>query len=136
MVSLHGMHVHGFPNLFVVGPNQAGNLISNIPHNLVEAARTIAAIVGHATELGATEVETTAEAEDEWMDKLMAAGRTFGGSADCTPGYYNNEGQPSGIRGLRNMVGYPDGPVAYFAYIDRWRTDGRFEGLDFRSRAD
>jgi hypothetical protein len=29
------------------------------------------------------------------------------------------------------MVGYPEGPVAYFAYIDRWRTDGLFDGLTF-----
>ena len=37
MQTLHGIHVHGFPNLFIVGPNQGANLISNITHNLVEA---------------------------------------------------------------------------------------------------
>ena len=29
------------------------------------------------------------------------------------------------------MSGYPEGPVAYFEYIDRWRTSGDFEGLEF-----
>jgi cation diffusion facilitator CzcD-associated flavoprotein CzcO len=38
MRSLHGIHVHGFPNLFIVGPAQGANLISNITHNLTEAA--------------------------------------------------------------------------------------------------
>ena len=46
MRSKHGMHVHGFPNLFFVQPTQGANLISNVPHNLTEAGKTIAGIVG------------------------------------------------------------------------------------------
>jgi cyclohexanone monooxygenase len=132
MVSLHGMHVHGFPNLFVVGPAQAANLISNIPHNLVEAGATIAAILRHAIDADATEVEVTAAAEAEWVDRLVQGGRRFGDNPDCTPGYYNNEGRSAGRRGLLNSVGFPEGPVAYFRYIDEWRTSGEFRGLDFR----
>ncbi|NNF12274.1 MAG: NAD(P)/FAD-dependent oxidoreductase, partial [Gemmatimonadetes bacterium] len=45
MRTMQGTYVHGFPNAFLVQPFQGGNLISNIPHNLVEAARTIAMIV-------------------------------------------------------------------------------------------
>ena len=45
METLHGIHVHGFPNLFVVGMSQGANLISNVTHNLVESATTIAVIV-------------------------------------------------------------------------------------------
>ena len=52
MKSLHGTHVHGFPNAFFVQPAQGANLISNVPHNLTEAALTIAAIVRHATREG------------------------------------------------------------------------------------
>ena len=133
MLSLHGIHVHGFPNLFVVGPTQGANLISNIPHNLTEAGRTIATVVAHALATGAEEVEVTEAAEKAWVDLLEAGGRRFGNQPDCTPGYYNNEGRESGRRGLLNSVGYPEGPVAYFEYIDRWRTSGDFEGLDFRS---
>jgi cation diffusion facilitator CzcD-associated flavoprotein CzcO len=132
MMSLHGMHVHGFPNLFVVGPAQAANLISNIPHNLVEAGATIAAILRHAIEIDADEVEATAEAEAAWVDRLERGGRRFGNNQECTPGYYNNEGQSPGRRGLLNSVGYPEGPVAYFHYIDEWRTSGDFAGLEFR----
>jgi cation diffusion facilitator CzcD-associated flavoprotein CzcO len=134
MLSMHGMHVHGFPNAFIVGFTQAGNLISNIPHNLVEAGETIATIISHAEEVGAEEVEVTADGEAGWIDLLEANPRQFGGSPDCTPGYYNNEGQDSGRRGVLNSLGYPDGPVAYFDYIDRWRNSGDFVGLDFHSR--
>lgn len=132
MLSLHGMHVHGFPNLFVVGPAQAANLISNIPHNLVEAGATIAAILQHAIDVGADQVEPTAEAEAAWVDRLVSGGRRFGDNQECTPGYYNNEGQSPGRRGLLNSVGFPEGPVAYFRYIDEWRRSGDFAGLTFR----
>ncbi len=134
MQSLHGMHVHSFPNAFIVGFSQAANLISNIPHNLTEAGTTIAAILAHALTVGADEVETTAAAERDWVAKLEAGGRTFGGDPTCTPGYYNFEGHDAGRRGLLNTVGYPDGPLAYFDYIDSWRSSGDFEGLEFRER--
>jgi len=132
MRSKHGMHVHGFPNLFVVAPNQAANLISNITHNFSEAGATIAAVLAHALSVGADQVEVTEEAEAAWVQLLETSTRAFMGNPDCTPGYYNNEGKPIGRRERLNGSGYPDGPVAYFHYIDRWRTSGEFEGLEFR----
>jgi len=139
MRSMHGIHVHGFPNLFVVGLNQGANLISNIPHNLTEAGETIAAIVAHAEDNGVDEVEVTEAGESAWVEMLQSAGggvmRSIFGNPDCTPGYYNNEGQPITDEALLNMSGYPSGPVAYFQYIDRWRSSGAFEGLDFRTRS-
>ena len=135
MRSLHGIHVHGFPNLFVVGPAQGAALISNITHNLVEAGTTIAAVVAHARNTGAGEVEVTAAAEQAWVEPLETAELRFLGNPDCTPGYYNNEGKPLGRRERLNVGGYPAGPVAYFQFIDHWRRSGKFEGLTFRPEA-
>ncbi len=132
MQSMHGIHVHDFPNLFIVGPSQGANLISNITQNLTEAGETIAAIVRHALDEGATEVEVTEDAEQAWVAMLEGSERAFLGNADCTPGYYNNEGRPIGRRERLNASGYPAGPVAYFEYIDAWRTTGDFLGLEFR----
>jgi cation diffusion facilitator CzcD-associated flavoprotein CzcO len=133
MQTLHGIHVHGFPNLFVVGLTQAANLISNVPHNFTEAATTIAAVIAHAEEVGAEQVEVTEEAEQAWMTLLEGneVGAGLFGNPDCTPGYYNNEGEAFGRRELRTMAAYPGGPIAYFQYIDRWRTSGEFDGLAF-----
>jgi cyclohexanone monooxygenase len=132
MRSKHGIHVHGFPNLFFVSPTQGANLISNVPHNLTDSGRTIAAVVKHALDLGAHEVEVTQEAQDAWVNLLLTGpGRMMMGAADCTPGYYNNEGQDPGPAAKYN-VGYPAGPSAYFRYIDNWRKSGTFEGLAFR----
>jgi cyclohexanone monooxygenase len=131
MRSLHGTHVHGFPNAFFVQPAQGANLISNVPHNLTEAARTIAAIVGHAGAKGAREVEVTREAQQAWVELLLTAPPRLIGSPDCTPGYYNNEGQEPTLASKLN-VGYPAGPSAYFRYLDAWRGAGDFKGLAFR----
>jgi cyclohexanone monooxygenase len=127
----HGTHVHGFPNLFIVQPTQGANLISNVPHNLTESGRTIATIVRHALDNGHTQVEVTKEAEDAWIELLMS-GPGFGiiGSPDCTPGYYNNEGQPDARAELHR--GYPFGAMAYFRYLDDWRSSDTFDGLEFR----
>ena len=131
MRTKHGIHVHGFPNLFIVQVGQGAALISNVPHNFVEAGKTIAVTVRHALDVGADEVEVTKEAEDAWME-LLGSGPGFTlASADCTPGYYNNEGKPNEA-GWDIGMGYPQGAMAYFQYIDQWRSTGRFEGLEFR----
>jgi cyclohexanone monooxygenase len=132
MRTKHGMHVNGFPNAFIVQISQGGNLVSNVPHNFTEAGKTIAGIVRHTLDTGHREVEVTAEAQDEWMELLYSAPRIgVIGSPDCTPGYYNNEGQPAGPE-AKYAVGYPGGATAYFKYLDAWRKDGTFDGLAFR----
>jgi cation diffusion facilitator CzcD-associated flavoprotein CzcO len=131
MRSLHGIHVHGFPNAFFVQPTQGANLISNVPHNLTESGRTIATVVRHAAATGAGEIEVRKDAEDAWVALLLTGMGRMLGTPDCTPGYYNNEGQDPGPRARLN-VGYPAGPSAYFRYLDEWRKSGRFEGLEFR----
>ncbi len=132
MRTKHGIHVHGFPNLFIVQPAQGANLISNVPHNLTESGKTIAMTIRHALDTGCDQIEVTREAQDDWIE-LLLSGQGFGiiGSPDCTPGYYNNEGQPAG-GGRELFVGYPLGAMAYFQYIEAWRTKGDFEGLEFR----
>ena len=133
MSSLHGIHMQGFPNLFMVQPTHGANLISNIPHNLIERGNTIASIVKHAIDIGAKQVEVTPEAEAAWMQRLINGGRQFAGNPDCTPGYYNNEGQEAGPGDMVNRLGFPEGPTAYFEYIADWRSSGEFAGLDFHS---
>jgi cyclohexanone monooxygenase len=131
MRTLHGLHVHGFPNAFIVQFAQAANFVINVPHNWVDAADTIAAVVRHARDIGARTIEATAEAQAEWVELVLTAVPGMAGAAaDCTPGYYNNEGKSQDTSAAFG-VGYPAGPVAFFSYIDDWRRSGRFEGLAF-----
>ncbi len=130
MKTKHGIHVHGFPNAFFVQPTQGANLISNVPHNLTESGRTIAMTVKHALDGGYRQVEVTEEAQAAWVALLLTGMGRMMGAPDCTPGYYNNEGQTPGP-GAQLNVGYPAGATAFFTYIDAWRSSGAFEGLAF-----
>jgi len=131
MRTKHGMFVHGFPNLFIVQVQHGANLISNVPHNLTEAGKTIAMILTHARKSRAVDIEVTKKAEDDWMELLLSGPGTFLGTTECTPGYYNNEGQPT-VHGRDFLRGFPLGATAYFQYLDGWRASGTFEGLVFR----
>lgn len=131
MRSLHGMHVHGFPNLHVLGFSQAANQIANVPQNYVENGLAIAAVIARAETTGATRVEVTRDAEDAWVEFITSSQRGLRGNPDCTPGYYNNEGRPMGRRELQNGSGHPGGPVAFFEHLEKWWQAGDFAGLEF-----
>ena len=116
---MHGVHVHGFPSLFIEGLSQGARLVSNITHNLNDAGKSIAAIIAKAIETDATEVEVTEEGERAWMELVDSGPEALLSSPDCTPGYYNNEGQPPTPADRRNAGGAPtsvrlvaDGAVA------------------------
>jgi cyclohexanone monooxygenase len=85
-----------------------------------------------ALDRGFCAVEARADAEEAWMELLRSGPGSIIGSPDCTPGYYNNEGQDPGPQGNWLGQGYPEGASAYFEFIERWRTSGEFEGLEFR----
>lgn len=130
MRTKHGLHISGFPNAFMVQPAQAANFIANVPHNIVDHADTIAAIVAHAETGGHDMVEVTPEAEQAWIDFLQTGLGANIGNTECTPGYYNNEGAGWSDQD-RFMQGHPQGASAYFNYIDGWRKSGAFDGLKF-----
>ena len=129
MRSMHGIHVHGFPNVFLVQLGQGGNFVANVPHNLTDTARTVAAVVSHMIDNNFHGVDVTREAEDAWMELLAPNPVMTSFLASCTPGYYNNEGQGPSPHSL--LVGYQHGAPAYFRYIDHWRSSGDFKGLEF-----
>ena len=132
MRSLHGMNVHGFPNLFILGFAQAANQIANVPQNYVENGLAIGDIIAHAESTGAATVEPSAKAEQDWIDFITSTTRGIRGGMDCTPGYYNNEGKPMGRREQQNSSGHPGGPIAFFNHLEEWRSTGEFAGLEFR----
>jgi cation diffusion facilitator CzcD-associated flavoprotein CzcO len=125
--TLHGLASHGFPNCFIVSQVQGG-FTANYPHMLDELAVHISHIIGEALSRNVT-VEASVEAEDEWVATIISSARMRGDFFEnCTPGYYNNEGQPT-ERAVQNGS-YGRGPIAFFEILDQWRTDGGFEGLD------
>jgi cation diffusion facilitator CzcD-associated flavoprotein CzcO len=120
--TLHGFYSNNFPNLFHLGPLQNASSV-NFVHILDEQASHVAAVVAEARERKARYVEPSAAAEEAWVAGIRAnAPDLHRFQAECTPGYYNNEGMPRGRRET-----YADGPVAFHRELRRWREEG---GMD------
>ncbi len=126
--TLHGIHIYGFPNCFLMSTIQGGFTV-NYPHMLDEVATHVAHIVGHALAIEKEVVETSAEAEARWVQTILDKGVRGGiiGDETCTPGYYNNEGKPRAH--FEQMVSYGDGPIPFFNLLAKWRDTGEFAGL-------
>ena len=128
--TLHGFQSNGFPNCFFMGLVQGG-FTANFTHMLNEQSIHIAYIVNHATETEARTVEATEQAEEEWVatiGRLALNNQKF--QAECTPGYYNNEGMPE--PGVGFTAGqYGGGPVEFFRLMSEWRAEGGLAGLAF-----
>lgn len=128
--TLHGLHTHGFPNLFVESIAQSGFTV-NFPYLLDVQATHVAWIINWALTHDVSELETTATAEQTWVDIVTSRST---GTADrarsCTPGYYNREGQADAT--TRQGSFFYGGPTEYETILTTWRSDGRLDGLEIR----
>ena len=128
--TLHGMHVNGFPNCFIMSTAQAG-FTANYPHALNEQSKHVAHIITHALENSFQHVEATPEAEAAWLNTILSVGMDRQKYlSECTPGYYNNEGQVSPL--AASFAPYGLGSMPFFKVLDDWRATGSFDGLDLR----
>ncbi|MCW5893476.1 MAG: NAD(P)/FAD-dependent oxidoreductase [bacterium] len=126
--TFHGFHTRGFPNCFIVSLVQSGFSV-NIPHVLDEQAKHLAHILAAARDRGATRIEASQQAEDDWVQTIVAlAQMNLQFLESCTPGYYNNEGRPA-ERGARNGF-YGGGSPAFFRVLRDWRERGDLGGLE------
>jgi cyclohexanone monooxygenase len=126
--TLHGFTTSGFPNAFFTGFIQGG-ISASLTAQYDAQTNHIAYIIRAALDRGATRVEVTEEAQDEWVRTLRAT--TFSNTEflnECTPGYYNNEGGP--VR--RSHIGevYGLGFHAFTALLEDWRNSGEMKGLE------
>ncbi len=126
--TFHGLFTHGFPNLFVMTTQQSGQS-ANFQHMLDEQSHHIAHILGQVKARGLRTLEASADAEAAWVATILkyaASRRDY--LASCTPGYYNNEGQPD-ARMERNSQ-FWRGPMAFIRLLDEWRRSGALPGLE------
>jgi len=127
----HGLFTHGFPNLFVMGMTQTG-FTASVPHALDEQAKHLTYVLKRCREGNVRTFDISQEAEDQWVEiihRLAKRGERF--YAECTPGYYNNEGQPKGGAENGFLTGqYGGGPVEFFNILEDWRNEGNMKGLE------
>ncbi|MET0274854.1 MAG: NAD(P)/FAD-dependent oxidoreductase [Phenylobacterium sp.] len=126
--TLHGLHSRGFPNCFIISNTQSGFTV-NFPHMINEQSKHIGYIVREATDRQARVVEASQEAEDAWVKTIMDLAimrQQF--LEECTPGYYNNEGNVQALSARNGSYGA--GPVAFVKVLEDWRAEGELRGLE------
>ncbi len=132
--TLHGMLINKFPNLFMIGGIDHVGLNANHVHMLDEQTEYVVDIITNATAGLTKTFELSREAEQEYVDKIIylatrnpMAPQNGSFQQECTPGYYNNEGNLDGVPVQSGPYG--GGPMAYFNELQSWRKAGGFPGL-------
>ena len=126
--TFHGMFTRGFPNLFVMTTQQSGQS-ANFQHMLDEQSKHMAHVLGEVRARGLRTLEASQDAEQAWVGTILKYAKTRRDYlASCTPGYYNNEGQPD-ARMERNSQ-FWRGPMAFIRLLDEWRRSGTMPGLE------
>ncbi len=90
--TLFGVHTHGYPNLFIMGGYQA-SFQFNLTFMLQTQGDHIAHCIAYARENGHAEIDVTPQSEEWWVQEVIAHRGKTSRNSDCTPGYYNFEGE-------------------------------------------
>ena len=117
--TLLGIHSNGYPNMYIMGGYQA-----SFSFNLVDILRKqgdhIARTINYAKELGEKHgqkfaaITCTYKAEDYWVNEVISHRGKSNYSKECTPGYYNFEGEEQ----RRQDGNYNGGVMKYYNEVD------------------
>jgi cation diffusion facilitator CzcD-associated flavoprotein CzcO len=116
--TLLGIHTQGYPNLFIMGGYQA-----SFQFNLTDMLQTqgdhIAACIDYVRSNGLHSIDPTEEAEEWWVQEVIAHRGKTNRNQECTPGYYNFEGEDN----RRQDGNYNGGFLQYFKHQGAVRED-------------
>jgi cation diffusion facilitator CzcD-associated flavoprotein CzcO len=132
--TFQGMMARNFPNLFFTGFTQAGVNATNSA-TFIAQGRHIGYIASEALKRAAVTVEPSQEAQDGYIELLRSV--AVDNSAfvkECTPSYFNNEGDE---KRTRHIFGEPWGP-GFYDFEDKlqiWRARGDMAGLVIETAA-
>lgn len=161
--TLHGMLSRDFPNFFFPGPNQMGaapngaymrDMVGRHWAALIQLAATAAArdcivLPASAGSAGSAKygaydfvVEPTAEAEQEWAERVAAHALSLSAMVTCTPNYMvTPEEQEAAARNRTEMrckktrgALWGKGVADYLDVLKQWRDAGTLQGLEVRSK--
>jgi cyclohexanone monooxygenase len=126
--TLHGLYSRGFPNCFIISNAQSG-FTANFPHMINEQSKHIAYVLKHCAERQVRVAEASEDAENAWVQTIIDLSimrQRF--LEECTPGYYNNEGNVQAMSARNGSYGA--GPVAFVKVLEDWRAEGSLAGLE------
>jgi cation diffusion facilitator CzcD-associated flavoprotein CzcO len=125
--TLHGLMTCGFPNMFFTGYIQGG-LNASTTEQFNRQVEHAAYIVDETLGRGASSAEPSQEAQDEYVRHFREIEvDTTPIVGDCTPSYYNNEGdkQPKWVL----LRAYGHGWPAFRKLLTTWRESGIMPGM-------
>jgi cation diffusion facilitator CzcD-associated flavoprotein CzcO len=114
--TLFGVHTHGYPNLFIMGGYQA-SFQFNLTFMLQCQGDHIAECIKLAREGGHAEIDVKPETEEWWVQEVINHRGKTTRNQDCTPGYYNFEGEFN----RRQDGNYNGGFLKYYTHMQEIR---------------
>jgi cation diffusion facilitator CzcD-associated flavoprotein CzcO len=125
--TLHGLMTHGFPNQFFIGYIQGGANAS-VTEQFGEQGRHAAYIIAEALKRDIGIVEPSLEAEQAYVKRFHELEHdTDAFQSECTPSYFNNEGEKKPKWALFRVWGL--GWRNFQEMVSAWRDKGDLEGL-------
>ncbi len=115
--TLLGIHSQGYPDLFIMGGYQA-SFQFNLTDMLQAQGDHIAACIDYTRRQGHQTIEVTPEAEEWWVQEVIEHRGKTSRNQDCTPGYYNFEGEFQ----RRQDGNYNGGFNAYCSHMEEVRA--------------
>ncbi len=117
MRTVFGIHTQGYPNLFIMGGYQA-SFQFNLTYMLQTQGDHIAECIAYVREHGHETIDPTPEAEEWWVQEVIGHRGKTTRNQDCTPGYYNFEGESQ----RRQDGNYNGGITKYLDHMEATRT--------------
>ncbi|MFN0090318.1 MAG: flavin-containing monooxygenase, partial [Acidimicrobiales bacterium] len=111
--TLLGIHTQHFPNMFIMGGYQA-SFNFNLTDVLQAQGDYISACIDHVRTSGLETIDVTHDAEERWVQEVIAHRGKTSRNAECTPGYYNFEGESN----RRQDGNYNGGFPAYCSHLN------------------
>jgi cation diffusion facilitator CzcD-associated flavoprotein CzcO len=112
MRTVLGIHSAGYPNLFIMGGYQA-SFQFNLTFMLQTQGAHIAECIRYAREHGYTTIDAAPETEEWWVQEVIRHRGKTNRNMECTPGYYNFEGESN----RRQDGNYNGGMLQYCTHM-------------------
>ena len=128
--TFQAISVRNFPNYFMAAFGLQTPFSVNITAVLDDLARHIAYTTATALERNIRKIQPSEQAEAEWTEMVMSTPSMMGAAdfqAQCTPSYYNNEGDPTSSA----QVGvFPGNCNDFNTFLGKWRDAGELSGME------